>query len=142
MWLSCFSLSDLANCEDGEVRFLGTSESDGVVLVCYKRRWGTICNSQSDENQQTVCTQMGYTQGELQNHYFYDIIVFVLLMTGYMKYYGVDERPRVPVRLSSMSCNGEETRVFDCIYQTSNKSQVCSDPLSIWCYSGELRVSP
>ena len=62
-----------------------------------------------------------------------------LILTGYLSYYNSgDSVPRGPAFISSLLCYGEETRVFDCSYEKSNESEVCSTPLRIWCYSGNL----
>ena len=66
-YYSCTELfsSFIANCEDGEVRFLDKGEMEGFVLVCFNKRWSTLCKSQNDANLYAICTQMGYRDGEL-----------------------------------------------------------------------------
>ena len=60
-----------AQCEDGDVKLLQMEEGVGVaqarmgiVLVCSNKRWGTICNSNTQANLRTVCWQLGYSGGE------------------------------------------------------------------------------
>jgi hypothetical protein len=100
---------------------------EGFILVCSNKRWSTLCKSQNDANLYTICTQMGYRD-------------------GYLSYYYPSESfPSVPAYISSLLCYGEETRVFDCSYEKTNESQICSEPLRIWCYSaycadGQVRL--
>ena len=125
-----------AKCQDGEVKLLGDNIMQGLVLVCSNKRWGTLCNSQTDENTGTVCRQLGYDGGKPYSHHAIDRTEFFFVIAGYIRYYQQDTVPRVPVRVTGLSCHGDETRVFDCSYSKSNESQLCSDPLNIWCFSG------
>ena len=49
-------------CVDGDIKQLvGQDETSGTVLMCLNKRWGTICDDQSrDDNWKTVCRQLGY----------------------------------------------------------------------------------
>ena len=55
-----------AKCEEGDVRLLGSYETQGILLVCTYKRWGPTCpNSEhKDTNAMTVCAQLGFTGGE------------------------------------------------------------------------------
>ncbi|KAJ8050777.1 Scavenger receptor cysteine-rich domain superfamily protein [Holothuria leucospilota] len=50
-------------CNDYDVRIVdGPTVSDGVVEVCYKGIWGTVCASTWEKEEAlTVCRQLGYT---------------------------------------------------------------------------------
>ena len=55
----------IANCEDGDVRLLGTTVSEeGLVLVCVNKRWGPICQNNNEASTKTMCRQLGYTDGK------------------------------------------------------------------------------
>lgn len=63
--MSFFELIDAPNdiCNDYDVRIVdGPTESDGIVQVCYKGHWGTVCaSSWNAEEALVVCRQLGYT---------------------------------------------------------------------------------
>ena len=51
-------------CEEGEIRLVGSPESDkeGIVEICFGTLWGIISdNSWSDENAKVVCSQLNFT---------------------------------------------------------------------------------
>ena len=57
-----------AKCDDGDVRlYQGPDEREGYVLVCINKRWGPICMDNREANSRTICTQLGYMDGECVN---------------------------------------------------------------------------
>ncbi len=48
-------------CEDGDVRLIGGTGSEGVVQMCLGQRWGRICDDGwSQEDASVVCRQLGH----------------------------------------------------------------------------------
>ena len=62
-----------AKCDDGDVRlYQGPNEREGYVLVCINKRWGPICgDDRRANNVKTLCTQLGYMDGEFVRYNFY-----------------------------------------------------------------------
>ena len=55
-----------AQCEHGEIRLEnGTSELEGLLVLCLNRRWGTVSSdywyNAHDANSQVVCNQLGFS---------------------------------------------------------------------------------
>ncbi|CAI8015589.1 Neurotrypsin [Geodia barretti] len=115
-----------ANCEDGDVRLLGTTVSEeGLVLVCVNKRWGPICQNNNEANTKTMCRQLGYTDG----------------------YYDRREiTAAIPVQNLTLHCHGDESRIFDCTYSRSGPSRcsyydltyISCEPAS--CTDGQVRL--
>ena len=58
------------NCTDGELRLVGGAfEYEGRVEICYRRKWGTICDSSWDTQEaRVVCSQLGYQAQGTSEH--------------------------------------------------------------------------
>jgi hypothetical protein len=120
-----------ANCEDRDVRLLGTtgSEEEGFVLVCINQRWGPICNNYNEANTKTLCRQLGYTYGDVY-------------------YWGGrrDQISAMPVQNLTLHCHGDESRIFDCTYSRSvprrcsyyDFTSISCEPAS--CTDGQVRL--
>ena len=54
------------NCTDNDIRLLGgNNEREGVVQICYKGVWGTVCDSHNattwnNKSANVVCRQLGF----------------------------------------------------------------------------------
>ena len=61
-------LSDPAECVDGDLRLMGgDSENEGVLLVCFNRRWGTVNgHGWTDVDTGVACRQLGFNSAGMQ----------------------------------------------------------------------------
>ena len=52
----------IADCVDGDLRLVGgDSENDGVLQVCFNKRWGTVNgDGWTNEDTQVACRQLGF----------------------------------------------------------------------------------
>ena len=70
------------NCTDNDVRLLGgNDEREGVVQICYKGVWGTVCDSQyaitwNDNSANVVCRQLGFLELNQSNISSIKIVVY------------------------------------------------------------------
>ena len=65
--ISCI-MSDTVDCVDGDLRLMGgDSENEGVLQVCFNKRWGTVNgDGWTDEDTQVTCRQLGFnTEGKI-----------------------------------------------------------------------------
>ena len=66
--LISYNMTDSVDCVDGDLRLVGgDSENEGVLQVCFNKRWGTINgDGWTDEDTQVACKQLGFnTKGKL-----------------------------------------------------------------------------
>ena len=59
------------SCTNGDIHLVGgSSESEGMVEICYQNYWGTICDHSWDRRDaQVVCSQLGYPRyGNYTSH--------------------------------------------------------------------------
>ncbi len=107
-------------CEDGQNRLTHRDfPSLGQVQVCVNNTWGTVCQSNWDNNEaQVVCRQLGYTA---PGHQAFTLPV-VAPGSG-------------PIHLSGLNCNGSENSLLDCPFQKENNLSLCNhnDDVSVRC---------
>ena len=62
LYLALHALNHTALCSDGDLRLLGgDSDRDGLLQVCFGRRWGTINgDGWTASDTQVACRQLGF----------------------------------------------------------------------------------
>lgn len=105
--VQCLALDVTDNCTAGEIRLTeGQTRYEGLVEICWKNSWKSICPSSWDNSEaQVVCRQLGFTSiGASRTSTF--------------------GRSAAPINASRFSCLGSESALLNCNYY----------PYS--CYSG------
>ncbi|XP_019860164.1 PREDICTED: deleted in malignant brain tumors 1 protein-like [Amphimedon queenslandica] len=106
------------NCTNGNIRLGDGAELRGRVEVCIMNVWSTICASHWTVIEATViCSQLGYSPYGAQ------------AVTGVFIDY------EWSIGIYELHCIGNESTIWDCIYQTSNTGQQCSQSTdaSVFC---------
>ena len=116
--------------------YQGPNEREGYVLVCINKRWGSLCGDDIDANTKTICTQLGYMDGEYVNNNCIHINLNGSLTGNYV--YNTNEI-NIPVQSIVLSCNGDESRIYDCVHDYIS-SPTCWRKVSIRCKPGNIQV--
>ena len=100
--------------------------------MCINKRWGPICRDSRQANLRTICTQLGYMDGECETNNCIHITLNGSL-TGNNAYNA--NLMIIPVQNLVLNCNGYESRIFDCT-NDNTASPTCRRKLSIRCKPG------
>lgn len=67
------------NCTAGEIRLTeGQTRYEGLVEICWKNSWKSICPSSWDNSEaQVVCRQLGFTSIGLYQYWHYTDCIIV-----------------------------------------------------------------
>ena len=47
-------------CENGDIRFSEKSSNRGIVEICRRNVWGTVCTSNNQVDSLVMCRMLGY----------------------------------------------------------------------------------
>ena len=138
----------LAPCATGDIRLVGGNVPyEGRVEICLENEWGSICDIGWDEaDASVVCTRLDYlTDGS--NPFLILVLLHtptnsLLVLSGALSYYNASfGQSQGTVLLSSIACNGTESSLLECQYNTSSCAHTqdagvrCQGVSAIWSFS-------
>ena len=101
----------------------GATYNKGRVEVYYNGEWGTVCDNEWDDvDAGVVCRQLGYGSFGTSVH---------------SAHFGRETRP---ILLTNVSCNGNESRLISCSYQ-SLANESCSHSKTAGIVCGMLHIN-
>ena len=136
-------LYPLVSCINGSMRLVGPDGPnvvEGRVEYCSNGLWGTVSDNGFDSRDgEVVCRRLGY-QHPSKTHQNHVQHVCQGVLSAYMSHIGVQlfdssyyGRGTGPIVLSSLSCNGTESKLEDCSYSSSYYDYHSKD-IGLHCY--------
>lgn len=111
--------------------------------MCINDTWGTICDYHWTKREASVvCSQLGYSpygmhyiENRIMHVCIYAEITFHCLFSGAMAITNLFVNYEWPVGLFELACIGNETNIWDCMYNITNERQLCDQDsdASVFC---------
>ena len=128
------SSSHVDPCTDGDIRLGDGAVLRGRVEVCINGTWGTICDGYwTQKEASVVCSHLGYSPYGIINKSH--ILILAIIRLGAMATTNLFLNNEWPIGLFKLTCSGNETIIWDCLYKTSDEGQNCGQysDASVFC---------
>uniref|UniRef100_A0A1X7V0V9 SRCR domain-containing protein n=1 Tax=Amphimedon queenslandica TaxID=400682 RepID=A0A1X7V0V9_AMPQE len=118
----CQEPDNADNCTNGDVRLVGgQSQYEGHVEICFNGAWGSVCTNGWDQPDAAVaCRQLGHTG-----------------IGAVTASFGIGLGPE---HFSSFSCIGNETKLLDCMHDTSTCASRAGVRCLAPCTNGDIQL--